>query len=218
MQILHLWIKFAHFLYNISKSKIMENLNLNAEIRTTEEKLSDVRTSKMVPAVVYGRHQEPILIKMDNSDFLRIFRKSGESHIINLTVDKKNIEVLVHEVQREPVSGGFLHIDFFAITKWEKVHTKIHLNIVWTSPAIKEWAVLEQHIKEIEVRVLPKDLIDSIDVDISSLKEIWDHIKLSEINIDNSKIEVLTHDDIVVTAAKPAKIEVVETKTEEISA
>ncbi|MDP2396567.1 MAG: hypothetical protein Q8S84_08715 [bacterium] len=82
----------------------MENLNLNAEIRTTEEKLSEVRTSKMVPAVVYGRHQEPILIKVDNSDFLRTFRKSGESHIINLSVDGKNIEVLVHEVQKEPVS------------------------------------------------------------------------------------------------------------------
>jgi ribosomal protein L25 (general stress protein Ctc) len=82
----------------------MENLNLNVEIRTTEEKLSELRASKIVPAVVYGKHQEPILIKMDNSDFLRTFRKSGESHIINLKTGKKEIEVLVHEIQREPVS------------------------------------------------------------------------------------------------------------------
>lgn len=194
----------------------MENLNLNAEIRTTEEKLSEVRTSKMVPAVVYGRHQEPILIKVDNSDFLRTFRKSGESHIINLNVANKNIDVLVHEVQKEPVSWDFLHIDFFAVTKWEKVHTKIHLNIVWASQAVKEWAVLEQHIKEIEVKVLPSDLIDAIEVDISVLKEMWDHIKLSDLKI-SSKIEVLTHDDIVVTASKPAKVEVIET-TEEVAA
>ncbi len=191
----------------------MENLNLNAEIRTTEEKLSEVRTSKMVPAVVYGRHQEPILIKVDNSDFLRTFRKSGESHIINLAVDGKNIEVLVHEVQKEPISWSFLHVDFFAITKWEKVHTKIHLQLVWTSQAVKEWAVIEQHIKEIEVKLLPSDLVDAIEVDISELKEIWDHIKISDLKI-SSKIEVLTHDDIVVSASKPAKIEVVETTTE----
>jgi large subunit ribosomal protein L25 len=106
----------------------MENINLNADIRTTEEKLSEVRASKMVPAIVYGKHQEPILIKMDNSDFLRTFRKAGESHIINLKVEKEQIEVLVHDIQREPVSGDFLHIDFYAITRGETVHTKIALN------------------------------------------------------------------------------------------
>jgi ribosomal protein L25 (general stress protein Ctc) len=82
----------------------MENLDLNAQIRTTEEKLSEVRASKMVPAVVYGKHQEPILLKLDYSEFLKTFRKSGESHIINLKVGKTSLEVLVHEVQHEPIS------------------------------------------------------------------------------------------------------------------
>ena len=191
----------------------MENLNLNAEIRTTEEKLSELRTSKLVPAVVYGKHQEPILIKMDNSDFLRIFRKSGESHIINLKVDWKEIEVLVHEVQKEPISGDFLHIDFYAVTKWEKVHTKIHLKFIWVSQAVKEWAILEEHIKEVEVKVLPKNLVDFFEVDLSDLKEMWDSIRLSELKIDTSKFDVITPDDIVVSASKPAKI-IVETVVE----
>jgi len=82
----------------------MENLDLNVQVRTTEEKLSEVRASKLTPAVVYGKHQEPILLKMDNSDFLRIFRKAGESHIINLKGSKIDIEVLVHDIQREPIS------------------------------------------------------------------------------------------------------------------
>lgn len=194
----------------------MENLNLNAEIRTTEEKLSDVRSSKMVPAVVYGKHQEPILVKIEYSDFLRTFRKSGESHIINLNVWGNSIEVLVHEVQKEPISGDFLHIDFFAITKWEKVHTKIHLHFVWVSQAVKEWAILEEHVKELEVKVLPRDLVDAFDVDISVLKEMWDSIKISELNIDTAKYEILTPDTVVVAASKPAKIEIEEpTSTEE---
>ncbi len=188
----------------------MEKLNLNAEIRTIEEKTSEVRSSKMVPAIVYGRHQEPISIKIDNSDFLRTFRKSGESHIINLKTGEKNIEVLVHQVQREPVTWEFLHIDFFAITRWEKVHTKIPLNFIWISQAVKEWAVLNEQIKEIDVKVLPKNLVDAIDVDISILKEIWDTIRLSDLNIDSSKFEVLTADDVVISASKPAKIEIEE--------
>jgi len=192
----------------------MEILNLNAQTRTKEERLSEIRTSSMVPAVVYGKHQEPILLKIDNSDFLRTYRKSGESHIINLKAWTKNIEVLVHEVQREPISGDFLHIDFFAITKWEKVHTKIPLHFIWTSQAAKEWAIIDEHIKEIEVKVLPTDLIDFIEVDLWELKEMWDSIRISDLKIDTSKFEVLTHDEVVVSASKPAKVEVIEETTD----
>jgi len=186
----------------------METLNLNAEIRTLEERLSEVRASKMVPSVVYGKHQEPILLKIDYSDFLRTFRKSGKSHIINLKAGKDDLEVLVHEIQKEPISWDFLHIDFFAITKWEKVHTKIPLKFVWDSQAVKEWWIIDEHMKEVEVKVLPKDLVDFIEVDLSILKEIWDTIRLSELNIDSSKIEVITPDDVVVSASRPAKVEV----------
>ncbi|MDD2907944.1 MAG: 50S ribosomal protein L25 [Candidatus Gracilibacteria bacterium] len=186
----------------------MENLNLNAQIRNTEEKNKEIRAAKMIPAVVYGKNQEPIAIKVDYSEFLKLFRVSGESHIINIKIEKKSIEVLVHDIQKTPVQGEFQHIDFFAITKGEKVHTKIHLHFTGTSKAVKEGAILEEHIKEVEVKVLPKDLIDSFDVDLSKLEEMGDVIRISDLNI-SSKFEVLNHsDDIVATAAKPAKVEV----------
>jgi len=54
----------------------MEKLSLSAEVRNTEEKLSEIRTNKMVPGVVYGHSQEPIALKVDNSSFLKTFRKS----------------------------------------------------------------------------------------------------------------------------------------------
>lgn len=185
----------------------MENLVLNTEIRTTEEKLSEVRTSSMVPAVVYGKNQEPLLIKINYSDFLRTFREAGESQLINLKVGKDTIEVLIHEIQREPISGDFLHIDFFAVTRWVKLTTKIALNFVWESQAVKEWALLEEQLKEIEVKVLPKNLVESFDVDLSLLKEMGDSIKVSELIIDTEKFEVLTTDWLVVSATKPAKLE-----------
>ncbi|NVP17108.1 50S ribosomal protein L25 [Candidatus Gracilibacteria bacterium] len=191
----------------------MENLNLNAQARNTEEKLKDIRAAKMIPAVVYGKNQEPIAIKMDNSEFIKLFRVSGESHIINLNIGKKSIEVLVHDFQKEPVRGDFLHVDFFAITKGEKVHTKIHLTFVGTSKAVKEGAILEEHLKEVDVKVLPKDLVDSFEVDLSKLENIGDVIRVSDLKI-SSKFDVLTNsDDIVAIASKPAKVE-----TEEVAA
>lgn len=196
----------------------MENLILNAERRTAEEKLSEVRAAKMIPAVVYGKNQESILIKVNYSDFLKLYRVSGESHIINLTIDKESIEVLVHEVQFHPVNGSYLHIDFFAITKGEALTTHIHLNFINSSKAVKEGAILEEHIKELEVRCLPRDLVDAFDVDLTRLVNMGDHIRVSELNIA-SKYEVLTNsDDIVVSATKPKVVkEVEETPNEEVT-
>lgn len=221
MQILVLWLEFAGFLFKniiyIYQIKTMENLNLNAQIRNTEEKIKEVRAAKMIPAVVYWKHQEPIAIKIDNSEFIKLFRVSGESHIINLNIGKKSIEVLVHNFQKEPVNWDFQHIDFIAITKWEKVHTKIHLSFVGNSKAVKEWAILEEHYKELDVKVLPKDLVDSFEVDLSKLEEIGDVIRISDLGI-SSKFDILDNaDEIVVSASKPAKIDIEATTTEEVT-
>jgi len=64
--------------------------------------------------------------------------------------------------------------------------------------------------KEIEVKVLPKNLVDGFDVDLTKLAEMGSSIRLSELDIDTTKFDILTHDDVVVTAAKPAKVEILE--------
>ena len=186
----------------------MEKINLSAEVRSTSQKLSEVRAGKRVPAVVYGHNFDNVVISIDNSDFLRTFRKSGESHIISLDIAGKSVDVLVHDIQREPVSGDFLHVDFFAVTKGEAVHTHIALNFTGKSPAVSTGAILEESIKELEVKCLPKDLVDAFDVDLSALKQMGDSLRVSDLSID-SKYTVLTNsDDVVVAAAKPAKVEV----------
>lgn len=194
----------------------MENLSLVVEERNKEERAKNLREEKMIPAIVYGHSQEPVALKVNYSDFLRTYRKSWESHIINMKFWKKEIEVLVHEVQRAPVSWDFTHIDFFAITKWEKLTAKIHLSFVWSSKATKEWAVIEEHIKELEVKCLPKDLVDSFEVDLSELENMWDAIRISDLKLDSNKYEVMWNEnDIVVIASKPAKVEIEEVTTEE---
>lgn len=191
----------------------MEKFNLSAEVRSTSQKLSEVRAGKRVPAVVYGHNFDNVVISIDNSEFLRTFRKSGESHIISLDIAGKSVDVLVHEVQREPVSGDFLHVDFFAITKGEAVHTNIALNFVGKSAAVASGAILEESIKELEVKCLPKDLVDGFDVDLSVLKEMGDSIRVSDLTIDAKYTVLANADDVVVAAAKPAKVE----ETEEVA-
>lgn len=193
----------------------MKDLVLNAQKRNSEEKLSEIRASKMVPAVVYGKNKESISIKVDNSDLIKTYRVSGESHIIALNIDGTTVEVLVHDFQKNPVTGDFLHVDFYAITRGEKLTTKIHLTFVGNSKAAADGAIIDEVIKEIEVRTLPKDLVDSFEVDLSELKSAWDLIRVSDLKIDSKKYEILNNaDDVVVMAIEPQKVEE-ETTTEE---
>jgi large subunit ribosomal protein L25 len=188
----------------------MEKLNLVAEVRSTTEKLSEVRAAKNIPAVIYGHNAENMIIKMNNSDFLRTFRKSGESHIISLEVAGKKYDVLVHDIQREPVSGDFLHIDFIFVIKGENVHTNIPLNFINTSAASKEGAIIEEHLKDLEVKCLPTDLVDAFDVDLSLLTEMGTSIRVSDLGISDKYTVLTVADTIIVSATQPAKIEVIE--------
>ena len=186
----------------------MEKFTLNAEVRNETEKAKELRAEKQLPAVVYGRKTEPISIKIEYSAFLKLFRKAWESHIINLVVWKKDIEVLVHAIQKQPVTWDYSHIDFYAITKGEKVQTNITLVFVWESPAVREWNVLDEHLKELQVKCLPNDLVDNFEVDLSKLEKEWDSIRISDLGIDATKYEILNNlDDMVVAAHKPAKAE-----------
>lgn len=195
----------------------MQNLSLKAEKRNKEENNKLLRSSKLIPCVVYWHSQEPISLKLDYSDFLKTYRISSNSHIINLDAWWKKMDVIVSEVQKNPITWDYIHVDFYAITKWEKLTTNIKVVFEWTSPAIKEWAVLEELLKEIEVKCLAKDLVDNFQADLSLLKEIWDSLKVEDLWIDESKFDILTnHDEIVVIAWKPAKLVVETQETAEV--
>jgi large subunit ribosomal protein L25 len=192
----------------------MEKFNLTAEIRSLDVKNKELRNNKKIPAVVYGKNQEPISIVLEYSDFLKTFRKSGESNIINLNVGKKDIEVLVHDFQQEPVTGDYTHVDFYAVTRGETLTTKIQLNFVGDSPAVKEGGILEELNKEIEVKCLPKDLVNHFDVDLNVLNEVGDNIKVSDLKLGD-KFEILTPATEVLVLVGKSKAEKVETEATE---
>lgn len=183
----------------------MSSFAITAEIREKQDKISHIRNTRRVPAVIYGRKQDPISVVLDASDILRLYRKAGKSNIIDVAVGKKNIEVLIHEVQFHPVLWDITHIDFYAIVRGEALHAEISLNFVGLAPAKKEGAIIEEIISELKVKCRPKDLVDHFDVDISTLKEAGDVIRVSDLRIDETKYEIEWHhaEDVVVSAILP---------------
>ena len=170
----------------------MEKLALQSVPRDLTVKTSAIRSQKLVPAVVYGHALDPVHVSVGNSDFLRTFRKGGHTHLVDLAIDGKKHSVLIHDVQKHPVTGDFLHIDFFAVSAKEKINVAIPVKLVGTAPAVIEGALIEQNLHEIDVKVLPADLIDVIEVDVSSLVKVGDVIHVSDIAGNYPKLEIVT--------------------------
>lgn len=192
----------------------MEKIVLKSQKRESGECVKTLRSSKAVPAVVYGHKQEAISIKLGSSDVLRAYRVAWENHVVELEVDGKKMDVLFHEVQKAPVSWDIIHVDFYAITKGEKVHTHIPLVFVGNSKAkSEEAAVIEELIKQIEVKCVASELVDSIEVDLSLLEKVWDNIKISDLKVSSS-IEIINSKDEVIAVAAKSKAEKTEETTE----
>jgi len=170
----------------------MEKLTLVAASRDTETKLSTIRASKKVPAVVYGHNVTSQAITVGASELLKIFRKSGKTHIVELTLEGKKQDVLIHEVQRAPVSGDFLHVDFFAVSATEKIHVQIPVHLTGTSPAQLQGGLIEQNMHIVEVKCLPKHLVDAFEADLSKLENLGDIIHVKDLGIDTTKFDILS--------------------------
>lgn len=179
-------------------------LKLTAENRAKNEKLG----LNEVAGVIYGRGLESRSLKMDRNAFAKVFAEAGESNLISLQFDGKELPVLVKDVQRDVLKNTLIHIDFYQVNMKEKVKAEIPIEFVGESKAVKELGgIFISNLSEIFVECLPNDLVDHIDVDISNMKELGDMIHLQEIVLPKG-IE-LEHEsnEVICTIEEPKKVE-----------
>jgi len=180
----------------------MEQTPLSAQVRTTlGRKVKKLRADGLIPAHVFGHKITTSHVQVKSNEFSKVFDKVGETGIIDLTVDGKKKPVLVKNVQIHPISGEPLHVDFYQVNLSEKVKVNVPLEIIGEAPAVeKKVGLLLTPVPEIEVEALPADLPESIAVDITKLENIGDEIRVKDLKIDRSKIEVLIDEELVVTS------------------
>ncbi len=177
------------------------------------KKVKELRNQDLIPAELYGREFKNLHLSVSTKNFLRVFKETGESSIIELVFNdneesKKNINVLVHDVQRHPLIDKIFHIDFYRVKMDEVVKITVPLEFINEAPAVKEKkGVLIKAINEIEIEALPSDLLHNISVDLSVLDNIGKNIYVEEIKI-SEKIKVLTDlKTVIVAVAEPIKEE-----------
>lgn len=159
-----------------------------------------LRAEGKIPAVVYGPKQEATPIELAVRDFAKVLETAGESTVVNLVVDGEGHNVLIHDVDHDPVTNTPRHADFYAIVKGQKVEVAIPLEFVNESAAVKGGANLVKALHEITIKGDPMTLPHEILVDISKLANIGDQITAGDLALP-AGIELVTYaEDVVVTA------------------
>ncbi len=186
-------------------------ITLSAKIRKDlGRKNNSLRDQGMIPAVVYGPGEKNISLELNYADFQKVFKEAGESSLIELKVEgeKEKKLVLVHEIQKDPVSDKFIHIDFFQASLKEETEVMIPLVFEGEAPAVKDLGgTLVKNFSEIEVKALPQNLPHEIKIDISGLKNFGDHILIKDIKLPNGVTILKKSDEIVVSVPQPVNVE-----------
>jgi len=173
------------------------------------KKLKSLRKKGFVPAILYGPEISPsIPLQVKKEELEEIVKKIGSSSMINLNFEGKKYSVLIHEIQRDPITEEIVHVDFFQPSLKEEIEAKVPLVFEGVAPAVKELGgTLVKNVSEIEIKCLAKNLPKEIKVDISKLKTFEDTILVKDLKVP-PKVKILRNpNDILAFVSPPEKVE-----------
>lgn len=165
----------------------MARNKLSATTReVTGKKVKQLRQESTIPAVVFGPQRESLNIAVDERAFSEVFAKAGYSSLIDFQIgdEPKAVQVIVKEVQRNPVTRKLRHVSLYQVDQNRKLTAEIPVHLVGESLAVKNSVgFLEASTSSITIHCLPADLPANIEIDISGLSEIGDTITIADIKL-----------------------------------
>ena len=197
----------------------MEKIELQASVRksTGNGPARVLRRAGQIPAVLYGRRTEPILLSVNTKDFELILKKgSFGQFILNLVIQngkKVTKAAMIKELQTHPVSGSLIHIDFYEVDMKRQIKVMVPIITTGKSVGVEEGGMLNIVRRELEVFCLPGDIPESIEIDISELT-IGDSIHLEDVPLGEN-VEISSDVNYTVVTVLSPKVEEEEVEEEE---
>ena len=157
-------------------------LNVTPRTQTGRSASRRVRKANAIPAILYGKHTSPEKLSVDTPEFVRLLKVvSGRAVLIELQQAGKAEKALsfLQEIQRDPITDKYLHLDLQEVKANEKFEIRVPVIATGESFGVKNQSgVLEMNAHLLRIRCLPKDLPESINVDVTELK-VGETIKVS---------------------------------------
>ena len=185
---------------------------IKLEAKNREEKNGTVQTIRkdgFIPANIYGPGFDNKNIMVKEQEFNKVFGVAGESQLINLEIEGGQQEkVIVKDIQKNPVKDNIIHVDFYKVDMNKKIQTEIPLVFIGEAKAVKELGgILIKNIDSLEVKCLPGNLVDNIEVDLSVLVSIHDAIRIEDLKLPEGMEPTGNVRETLVNIVEPVKEE-----------
>jgi len=142
-----------------------------------------MRNQGRVPAVLYGGERPPVAISVDEHAVREILKgAAGENTIFLLKLKDSDEErlAMIKELQANPISGEFIHIDFIRITRGHKLTVKIPVELIGDCAGLRHGGRIDFVSREIELEILPREMFDKFVLDITNL-EVGEHMTVADL-------------------------------------
>ena len=187
-----------------------EMVELVAEKRTVIGKqVKRLRREGWVPGVMYGHGFDSAPLQFDARGLRQVLLQVRGSQLVRIKIKgvRQPEMALVRDVQRDPIKGTFLHVDFYRVEMTERLTAEVPLAILGESPLVgRGEGILLHGISSIEVECLPGDLVDAIKVDLAELMEIDQALYVRDLAVP-AGMEILTDEDEMIVRVAPMREE-----------
>jgi large subunit ribosomal protein L25 len=175
-----------------------------------------LRRSGVIPANIFGHGETPQAVQLTDQDFEGLRRGHHATGVISLRLTGgKTVQMaLIRHVQRHPISGKVLHIDFLRVSLRDRITTKVPLHFEGTAPGVKiEGGVLLHLAEMLEVECSAGEIVDAVEVDVSSMEHIDDMIHAKDVQLPPNFTLITDPEEIVVKITQPRGEKVEEAAT-----
>lgn len=165
-----------------------------------------LRRTGMIPGVLYGPEFEPLHLQIPWSHLRPSLLAAGGSKIVQLNLEGEEYNALVRDVQRAPVRGDVLHVDFYRVRMDVEITTDVPIVMFGDTAKIDDaGGVVVQEMNTITVQCLPGALPSEIQVDVSGLKEVGDSVLVADLPTFEGVTLLANEDDVVVSSTYPQR-------------
>ena len=171
--------------------------------RDSKKGLASIRGEGFVPAVYYGKKSESTSITVSKKDFKKIWKEVGETSTVELETPKGIVNVMIHNIQLDPVKSEPIHIDFYVVEKGQKVEVDVPLVFEGEAPAEKLGGIVVKVLYEVSVEGEPQNIPNEFTVKFDTLVDMDSQILVKDIKLPKG-VELKTDLEDVVAAMSEA--------------
>ena len=194
------------------------DLELTLDARDAHGKANKrLRREGLVPGIVFGKGEPSTPVQVDAKAFETLYRAAGRTSVVQIKLPGRSgaTSGIIKSVQRNPLSGGAIHVDFFLVNLKQEMEIDVPLVFVGEAPAVElTGGTLLHNLSSLHVKALPNDIPHEVTVDVSVLKSLDVAIHVRDLNLNRDLVQVLTDGDTLVATVVPPRAEEPEPEVE----